>query len=686
MSYDQLIRPIRAGRGGSYVSRNPDTVSPVFVKEMVNCTLENDAWETEKGTRLLNAVPIANAPTIGTVIQYFPLASIGRLICCGRDGTVWKSADFGQTWELLRSGLEPNKLGVPVECGQEQAGRPKKLIIFGMGQPLVLTGDPTTEAGLADPTELLVGEAQELTGAIQIGLHDYAYTFGNAIGETAPSAIITVDVQNDHHAQVKLTVPRGTDPSITRRVIYRSRANDQVPPAQLATGLVSPASRLKLLTILDNNEDTEYIDNVPDSELQEVGAPLNNSSRSVHFLARPPVDWRGGNYPIAGFLCEGHLAAFGNSNAPHMVYVSSLTDHEDFLGFPFSMSVFSGKGDALTAGVYWRQQAWLFKSPRGIYRIDTQNLDLNQWQVHEHTQAVGGVGPLALTLVQGASDTQFYDDVIFIAPNDGGWHRLSKTDAYQQGDVSASSVSEKTFERFIDDHVDKNRLPFAQLIFFDQVEEVWGAFSEHGQLVNKLRIKMSVRRLPEFGLRFHHSTFPECESLGLAINPDGTRTPIAGGSGGFLKKMHENVYSDAGAPYQASVWTHDDNFQDLGEENKVNRKNFHALLVEGTAVGDWNVWAEVYINGVLQPTLLHFSLLGKGGPFVLDQSRLDQTALGERQPVRWIRRLRGRGYRIAYRFYINPGAEGQPPIGSYFRVTHIHTLYSLGGFSGGNRA
>jgi hypothetical protein len=630
---------------------NPNAVNvagPKFLKALINCTLENDLWETEPGTRMMVEFPLQDSPVVGTIHQYFPYPDTSRMVACGRDGTIHISQDDGRTYMRLVAGLKPDRLMVPVECGSEIAGYPPKLILFGGGPPQVLSGDATTDTGLADPTVPLGATVLETEGAINLGQHDYTYVFGNARGETAAGPVTSVVIANGNRARVQLFVPTGPDGTTFRR-IFRSIAYDP------GTALITPPPIF--LHTLDDNGTTDYTDNFSDGQTGNDGtethrvAPVYNSTRSVHRISRPPLDWSLDNQPTAGFLMEGRLACFGNTNNVHVLYVSSRTDHEDFLSNPITIPIFTGKGDGITAGVSWRGQGWIYKKPRGIYRIDTSSLDVTQWTVNEHTNAVGCVGPLAITVIQGSDQSQFYDDVIFIAP-DGSWHRMSKTAAYQLGDVNASSISQETYAQFLEDNVDKGRLPFCQLIYFDQIEELWGGFSKKGSLVNNLRLKMNIKRLPDFGIRFHHSTFPECEGLCLHINIDGSRTPIASGSGGIIKLCYQAIYADVNVPYRSEWETWDDNFQHLGDQYKVSQKNYHFLIVEGLPVGAWFLTIDVYIDGVLQPTQLKIPLQGKSSSFILDQSYLDQQTLGWLTPLFCARRLRGRGHRIRYHGYI----------------------------------
>jgi hypothetical protein len=664
MGYKELLLPQRAGQGGEYATLNPNAVSPTFLKALINCTLENDLWETEYGTRLMNAIAITGTPTIGTVFQFFPQPGVSRIVACGRDGTVWVSTDDGVTFTIIKSGLVPNRLMVPVIGGSELAGNPKKAFLFGGGPPQVLSGDPGADTGLTDPTAAPSLTLELTPGAINVGEHQYVYSFGNSIGETAKSPPASIVVANPNQAKVLVGVPAGPVGTTYRR-IYRTKA-------------AGDTTSLFLLTTLNDNVTLTYEDNFSDGQLGTVVAPVYNATVTVHQISRPPTDWLGGNQPTAGFILEGRLCGFGNNNQTHGLYVSARDDHEDFLSSPIFIPVFTGEADGITAGIYWRGQGWAFKSPRGIYRIDTSDIDVNAWKTLKHTDAVGCVGPMALTLVQGSDNTQFFDDVVFVAP-DASWHRLSKTAAYQLGDVNASSISESTYGPFIRDNVDKTRLPFCQLIYFDAIEEIWGAFTQVGDAINKLRLKASIRRLPEFGMRFHHSTFPECEGLALEINQDLTRTPICGGSVGRIKRAYQKIYSDAGEAYRSEWESWDDNFQQLGEQYKVNKKNYHFVVVEGVSVGDWQMTLEVYIDDVLQPTVLQIPMLGKGSQFILDISRLDVDALGATKPLFVTRRLRSRGHRIRYRGFIDTPDQ-------FFKIQQIQTAFSLGGWSAGNKA
>src|SRR2546422_625421 len=169
MGYDQLVRPVRAGQGGEFSTLNPNQVNlagPAFMKQLINCTLENDLWETEPGTFRMNPMSNLGGATVGTLFQFFPFPGVPRLIACGRDGTVWKSGDDGKNWRRIVQGLLQNTLAVPVVGGAELAGSPKKAFVFGMGPTQVLAGDADIDAPIPTPVVAPTAAVKATPGAI----------------------------------------------------------------------------------------------------------------------------------------------------------------------------------------------------------------------------------------------------------------------------------------------------------------------------------------------------------------------------------------------------------------------------------------------------------------------------------------------------------------------------------------
>ena len=73
-------------------------------------------------------------------------------------------------------------------------------------------------------------------------------------------------------------------------------------------------------------------------------------------IATPAADWSTTNQPSAGIPFRSKICAWGNQNNRHTIYMSSLTDHEQFQGgtatqFP----VDPGKGDGIACAFVFKR-------------------------------------------------------------------------------------------------------------------------------------------------------------------------------------------------------------------------------------------------------------------------------------------------------------------------------------------
>lgn len=62
---------------------------------------------------------------------------------------------------------------------------------------------------------------------------------------------------------------------------------------------------------------------------------LNGDSTTVLPCALPSADWASSGYPTFGIMYQGYHVVFGGSNDRHRVYLSTLEDHENFVGQTF---------------------------------------------------------------------------------------------------------------------------------------------------------------------------------------------------------------------------------------------------------------------------------------------------------------------------------------------------------------
>jgi len=117
-------------------------------------------------------------------------------------------------------------------------------IYSDMGINFIPVPDPSA------PTLSLIADA---SGLLNVGVYNYRVTFITTLGETHTSAntSITTDVNNK---KVLVTIPTSDDSRVTGRKIYRT-------PVGAAT------TTENLVTTINDNTTTTYIDNIPDGSL-----------------------------------------------------------------------------------------------------------------------------------------------------------------------------------------------------------------------------------------------------------------------------------------------------------------------------------------------------------------------------------------------------------------------------------
>ncbi|KKP98831.1 MAG: hypothetical protein US08_C0006G0001, partial [Candidatus Nomurabacteria bacterium GW2011_GWF2_36_19] len=111
-----------------------------------------------------------------------------------------------------------------------------------MGFDIYSVPSPTTLSGVVSAG-----------GSVDTGTHYYYVTFTTAVGETNSkvSSVITTTAGNN---TVTLTIPVSTDPRVTGRKLYRTRAGDS-------------SFNDSLLATIANNTDVSYVDTAADSTL-----------------------------------------------------------------------------------------------------------------------------------------------------------------------------------------------------------------------------------------------------------------------------------------------------------------------------------------------------------------------------------------------------------------------------------
>ena len=119
----------------------------------------------------------------------------------------------------------------------------------------------------------------------------------------------------------------------------------------------------------------------------------DGGAASMIAIASPPADWSGTNQPLGLVVHQGYMWGFGNANSPHTLYRSLQTDHENYTTTPYSLTVFPGEGQYITAALSFKGGMIVWKFPEFAYFIDTTDPTPANWQIKRIGRAgAGGFG------------------------------------------------------------------------------------------------------------------------------------------------------------------------------------------------------------------------------------------------------------------------------------------------------
>jgi hypothetical protein len=290
----------------------------------------------------------------------------------------------------------------------------------------------------------------------------------------------------------------------------------------------------------------------------------------------------------------------------------------------------------------------VFKYPKGIFIIDTSQINPVNWRYDPQSWAVGCSGPYGPVAIP--NDVLFPDAI-------GHFHVLSRTGV--ERDAESSNIFSPKMEEWQRAQISPSRMPFAHLIYYDDKRMAYAAVSGLGSIKNDRRVTIDFNN-PPVGPRFMYSDRDVVQSL-VMRKIGGIDRPYSGDDVGKVWRMDESTRSKDGAGYIGVFQTDHSDLAEIVPEWKARTKSFDFLEFEFESVGNYNLSVNIYIDGVLKTvTPLAFSMSGVGvplGSFVLDVDRLGVTARSRRK-----RRLGFHGTRISIE-----GFNSGP--GETFRIT-----------------
>jgi len=554
-SLDKL--EIVCGQGGLNASKSPDLVRDIDLVAMESLTFEQDTWQKDGGATKFNSSAVTGTDPEIRDMHQFMIGETSELVCATRDQRLLVVGTGGVTKTLL---TDSAALHAHQNFVEGYDGTQKALYFF---------------SGLAN------GGPKVYTGG------DAAIPLGSSVGT------VTADSGTDTFTRTSHGLANDT------RVFFTN------------SGGALPGG----LTLTQPYWVVNTAANTFQISTTSGGAALNITSNgtgttTVH-RSTQALDWMNTSFgPRWGFMHRGRMYAGGGSEA-HAIYASVLNNHSDYLNSgTLYFDVYPGDGELIVGGASWRERAYLFKYPAGIYRLDDSSLDVADWGWKRVSRYVGAISH--------ASIVEADDEVYFVSP-DGYIHALSSVQEY--GDVQSSAVKGLELGPYIRANTDFSKLPLTSTsswiqyptiksTYYAKKKKVLFAFSANPNVlsaqskpVNKVLLGIDLHRSnPGGGMREYQpfvSTRDQYESLAIYRDPTtAEQVLLAGDSNGFIYKLDQSARSKDSAGYMASFETKE--FRPYDNDQNANMKELEVVFADGSSSN--SIVIKVYLNGTLATT------------------------------------------------------------------------------------
>jgi hypothetical protein len=268
-------------------------------------------------------------------------------------------------------------------------------------------------------------------------------------------------------------------------------------------------------------------------------------------LSSPNADWGASNQPRAAFSHRGAIFVFGVPSAPHTVYRSSFTNHEDFsTASPTTVrySVYQGEGEVLMAAMVFRGKPFVYKSPAGLYALDDSATDPTTWFFVKTSGILGAASPNSVV--------EALNDVIAKTPTDA---LLSVAATQQFGDVTASNVLEiQNIAQFIRENTTPDGAPQTWGVYYSEKRTLYFNYrSTQGTSPDRLLgVRMETNGAPK--ATWITKDAPHC--LALRKDTQLIPRPIYGSLDGYVYLMDQTSRNVNNVAYIGEFRTPDMDF------------------------------------------------------------------------------------------------------------------------------
>lgn len=585
---------VPCGQGGLNASRSPSRIRDIDLISMASLTFEHDTWEKDGGAAKFNSSQISSGPSVLAMNDFHTHAGAQELVCATSDG---------------------------------------KLVVLGSGgvSKTVYTGGGT------DKHTMLVEGYNGTTKALYQYNGNVAvqeYTGGTSTSNLLASlGAFTADNTTDTMTFTSHGMSNGWAVEITNS------------GGALPTGLSAGTEYY----IVNQTAHTFQLSLTVGGAVESFST--DGTGTHTIYRATRPADWVAGK-PSWAFTHFGRMYAGGNTNRPDGVYASVLNYHGDFIntGTLFFL-VYPGEGERIVGGLSWRNKAYIFKYPKGIYVLDDSSFDVTEWGWRRVSKYVGCVGPNAMLEAD--------DEVYFVSP-DGYIHALSAVQ--ESGDVMSSAILPMELGPYIRENVNFSRLARVSSAYYAKKRKICFGFSGPSSSVNDVMIGLDIHRGE---VQPFVSQRDECQSLAIYRDSSSEQNNLlAGNSTGYVYQLDTEARSKDGAGYMSRFETKDIDLYPQGSRNG----NLRELEVTFVPTGNWNIDLKVYLDGDLGDPLT-LSMVGTGG--ILGSFVFDTDVLG----TEVLQNARGRLYGDARRVRI-AGENANPD--ETFSLTNLAIKFTPG--------
>jgi len=376
---------------------------------------------------------------------------------------------------------------------------------------------------------------------------------------------------------------------------------------------------------------------------------LSGDGTTFADIATPAADWSTPNFPTGGIIHRNRLWAFGNDNAKSRIYASNTGDHEDFTASFLTFNIFPGEGGRLIGAYVFKGRLFVFKEGDFVYYLNDGDSNSSNWYFSKLSSSFGLASPHGLL--------QAMDDVL-VANTVGSITSMRAADTF--GDIeSADLLAVSQIENYVRETTSISGAQFSHTLYYGAKKLAYFTFrSKYGGTNDRVLVMDLNRKQP----RFSFLTKDSPDVLALRKDINGVGRPIYGDASGYVYTMDEEDRDVGGNAYTGEFKTPHTDFRSVDPSIVHKEKHFDWIAVEFIPQGNWNLSADVFIDGKFSETLT-FSMKTRSDG--MDTFTLDEDDLGrEESQLSPMKPLHGTGRRISLRFY-NSGLLENFKLSSY---------------------